>query len=213
DALHSRLVLRLAGPLLAALLLRIPLGEAHGDVQPKELTVLAEEAADRAEHRAQFLRERQIELEGGVDAGVELRHGALECFLDELVAVAEVEIDRPLGHAGLVGNLLHRRGSHALASNDPHGGVLDRLDPEIVDDFLFRLRCGHQFTALNARSVNQNFRSDARGTIIAPWTRCKARERFGTPRWSIRRTTVGWPTRSCATTSTSRSPACPARGY
>src|SRR3954453_16259513 len=114
ENLYARAVARLAVALLPALLHGVALRHAQREIEAEELGVLAEERQLRRHQRAEALLERAFAREHGVDALVQLADGRLERFLDQLIAVAEVEIDRSLGDAGLAGDLRHRGGGHPL---------------------------------------------------------------------------------------------------
>src|SRR6185436_17500932 len=95
---------------------------------------------------AQLVRELGLAGPGLVDPLAQAGDGAIERLLYQLVAVAEVEIDGALGDARLLGDVLHGGGGHPLAGDDAHGGVLDGLDAELLDDFFLRLDAHDQPT-------------------------------------------------------------------
>ena len=74
----------------------------------------------------------------------ELVHGRMDRLLEDLLARAEVEVDRSLGHARFRRDLLHGGAREPLSPRDPHGGLADRAAAELLDDLL--LRRGHGVT-------------------------------------------------------------------
>jgi hypothetical protein len=111
---------------------------AHGEIEAEKLAVLAEKMQVGLHDRADLCLDRQVLLDRGVDLFHEVVDRGLEGLLDELVAVAEIEIDGAFGDTGFVRDFLHRRCGHPFAGDDAHRRVLNGLDAVLLDDFFFR---------------------------------------------------------------------------
>ncbi len=66
-------------------------------------------------------------LDGRLDEDLHARHALVNGGQEQLLLAGEVEVERPLGHAGLVGHRLHVRAGNAPGREDPGRTAEDLL--------------------------------------------------------------------------------------
>ena len=98
-----------------------------------EVPALIEEAELGEYEFPDRLLEGKPASEDTIDLGEQLGDPLLADVMEQFVAVLEVQIQRPLGDTGLVGDVLHG-GRRPLAGDGAKRALGDRLDAEPLED-------------------------------------------------------------------------------
>ena len=138
----------MAHPLSTSALVNRVRGMLESDIDPEELPVLVEEidlAPDERQEPSGEVRDRrkrrgQLRLEP--------RKSVIRGPLQEILSVAEVEVQGALRHSRLIGDLLHGRPVQAFARDDPERRGLDFLDAKVGEE----LGASHGFERMTPKS-------------------------------------------------------------